>query len=754
MIRPIIKGIISPVVYGMTGKSASRSWTPLTSVVEDAAPTHVVINFPSAKTVSASDFTITGITATVLSGSWSGSVYTLILDVAVVCGDIFNVNFRGKSYQVTNNVNPLAPTVLTAVVNSESQINLSWSNNGLTNFEGNKIYYSTDQGLNYTLLHTINSIETAYTVPDLSAGTLYYFKITAFSGTHESLYSNIAWEFTLGDNNGHVDWSYFNNVYYNKADYKIIDEDTSVETINACSGDTFEDGDYIYIIFSGTSANENKCYVCFTPNKGLKARVPIVVTPGGAYLSAYAGYCKWSAYSGQAETTSIATNVAGRIFRMRRSGTTLIFEYSDNGGTTFTNINTATGYTTDPVYAVFYSNGAGDAGTRNVVIKRNQKNVVKRQIIGQVYDSLFTNQANSYTDDWQNNGLTASYNTTTKLIAITNGTNDFTKYVNLQFITVPEKWKIICECNSAIGASNYGFYVGISAYLGNPNYSYFIKVSLVNDATLGKISVFYTGSIRNTSADGLVINSNNVLRLTCERAEDHFYVTLLNVTTGLSNVFDWIHDFSWAGVDFTVHKGGKIVFGSLQTANINLTSFTMINNQFINIHLLGLGDSITAGYWANALNTRFINSITTKRVSVLASAGDTSAKILARLNEVEAVAPDYVLLLVGSNHETDENYSANITAIINRLHEYGITNIKLISILPREDEDVRSRNTVLNTVASSFGLTVANCYTGMVVDTYSLNPIYKTPSLDNVHPNTAGHQYVADIIKATFPELI
>jgi hypothetical protein len=70
--------------------------------VEDVAPTHVVITFPSAKTVSASDFTIAGFT--VLSGSWSGVVYTLVLSVAVVYGNTLNVVYKGKSYPVTNNV--------------------------------------------------------------------------------------------------------------------------------------------------------------------------------------------------------------------------------------------------------------------------------------------------------------------------------------------------------------------------------------------------------------------------------------------------------------------------------------------------------------------------------------------------------------------------------------------------------------------------------------------------------------------------
>jgi hypothetical protein len=85
-------------------RSPSGNWTPQSLAVEDAAPTHVLITFPSAKTVLESDFTITGITATVLSGSWSGIVYTLVLSVDVTADDVLNVVYKGVSYSVTNNI--------------------------------------------------------------------------------------------------------------------------------------------------------------------------------------------------------------------------------------------------------------------------------------------------------------------------------------------------------------------------------------------------------------------------------------------------------------------------------------------------------------------------------------------------------------------------------------------------------------------------------------------------------------------------
>lgn len=87
--------------------SFSQYWATLISAtVENAAPTHVVLTFPEAKTaLGASDFTIAGFT--VSSASWAGAVLTLVLSEAVL---IFDGNLTitfvktGTTATVTNNV--------------------------------------------------------------------------------------------------------------------------------------------------------------------------------------------------------------------------------------------------------------------------------------------------------------------------------------------------------------------------------------------------------------------------------------------------------------------------------------------------------------------------------------------------------------------------------------------------------------------------------------------------------------------------
>jgi hypothetical protein len=74
---------------------------------------------------------------------------------------------------------PAAPTNLTAspdAVLPSSQINLSWTNAAASDATGFAVYRSTD-GLNFTLLGTVNASLTSYTDSGLAAGTTYYYYV-------------------------------------------------------------------------------------------------------------------------------------------------------------------------------------------------------------------------------------------------------------------------------------------------------------------------------------------------------------------------------------------------------------------------------------------------------------------------------------------------------------------------------------------------------------------------------------------------
>jgi len=113
MIKSVVKNIIRPIVKSSIkseGISGSTYWSSLISAtVENAAPTHVVLTFPAARTsLLATDITCTvnGVARVVISASWAGNVWTVVLASAVVYGDVVVMTFvkTGGTTNVTNNV--------------------------------------------------------------------------------------------------------------------------------------------------------------------------------------------------------------------------------------------------------------------------------------------------------------------------------------------------------------------------------------------------------------------------------------------------------------------------------------------------------------------------------------------------------------------------------------------------------------------------------------------------------------------------
>ncbi len=85
---------------------------------------------------------------------------------------------------------PAAPSGLSAVVGSASQINLSWTDNSNTE-TGFEIERSTD-GTNFSLINTVPANTVAFSDTGLSANTIYYYRVRAVNDGGNSVYSNVA----------------------------------------------------------------------------------------------------------------------------------------------------------------------------------------------------------------------------------------------------------------------------------------------------------------------------------------------------------------------------------------------------------------------------------------------------------------------------------------------------------------------------------------------------------------------------------
>jgi titin len=85
---------------------------------------------------------------------------------------------------------PAAPSNLTASAVSSSRINLAWADNA-TNESGYTVERSTD-GVNFVPIANLSANATSYANTGLTSGTLYYYRVIAYTPTGGSPYSNTA----------------------------------------------------------------------------------------------------------------------------------------------------------------------------------------------------------------------------------------------------------------------------------------------------------------------------------------------------------------------------------------------------------------------------------------------------------------------------------------------------------------------------------------------------------------------------------
>ena len=276
----------------------------------------------------------------------------------------------------------------------------------------------------------------------------------------------------------------------------------------------------------------------------------------------------------------------------------------------------------------------------------------------------------------------------------------------------------------------------------------------INTST-GALGITRRNNSSNTSLISKTIAApavGNSIRLTLMRYNRTYYGMYENLTTGLKSDLAAVEVLTEGN---SIGNFGIVNFSGTYTP----TAYSAETDCLKNAKLLTIGDSITNGFGATSIFTRWSNMLlqtSEDTLEVWAANGAQTVSGVTSLPYLKMLAPQNVILMIGGNDTEDGNVTVqqlhdNYLQIRNELKTNGSN---VIHCLPTPRQGAVELTNYKNWMQSS-----APLGSDTIVDTWTplssggvLNPIYD--SGDGRHPNDAGYAVIATAIKATLPTLV
>jgi lysophospholipase L1-like esterase len=338
-----------------------------------------------------------------------------------------------------------------------------------------------------------------------------------------------------------------------------------------------------------------------------------------------------------------------------------------------------------------------------------------------------------------------SYTVSGGKFVFTGGANNYTQYIRNDAGVLSEKATIEAYViiNTA-GTTDQGVKIMWKSY-NTHGYQHDIGAGYISGTSAGntgKAVIHGPGGASANYSDSARTSSNGdtlYYQLTRDGLEFNIYIK--NITKGWKlskRIFA-----TPMGIPFTAFNSAYVTVipgaGSYTVYGLKYT----INAPVITENYL-VGNSITFGQAAASEAARYASLVGIPSLNIGSGGGaDGTAEVLARVNEIIAIKPKRVLLMIGGNDVlfgvASATWKANYLAIRDSLVNNGIEVVHCLPT-PRTATDLRDLKSYIDTSTTFRSDKVIDTWTPLLSGSYNLLTKY---NYDNTHPNEAGMSQIA-----------
>lgn len=368
-------------------------------------------------------------------------------------------------------------------------------------------------------------------------------------------------------------------------------------------------------------------------------------------------------------------------------------------------------------------------------------------IVGTLVNDTFATLSGS----WTRYGATASISSVGGKLRMSAGDAGYVDYIS-SWATALENSELFCDISTVTdgGSVFLGFANDMSGSMSG--LSYFVSIDTSSSGDRGKIMLeTKSGNLIPLSTTGLTFTTGvGSIRLGIKRKRNGFEIY---AQTGIQKII--------GEIPFTINseaghtsppKITRIAVGKrgAGTQDISLLNYSTTVKKRPKAVILGY--SVSQGYNAGDLGLRYgsrMQTNSTDNIYVLSGAGADMSGQLLLIPELNAIAPEYVILETGLNnlYESIGTFQAKLDLLINGF--IATSSLILLYCTP-------TANSVTNGgIDSTINVAIASRSDKAVVTIDTKTPLITTGNVlhpdfitggDGTHPNALGHQVLANTI--------